>query len=76
MGDVSNFKWCIAYLTHPLEQYLFSKGIIKQGGSRPLPAEVVDPLGNCKSWESLWGGLSLFISLSQMAGHYLAGTSS
>jgi hypothetical protein len=50
MGDVSTLKKCIAYLTLSLEQYLFSKGIVEQGGSRPLPAEVVDPLGNCESW--------------------------
>ena len=39
-------------LAHSFEQYLYSKGITKQGGTRPMPAEVVDPLGHCKSWES------------------------
>ncbi|KAI9566146.1 hypothetical protein HD554DRAFT_1227411 [Boletus coccyginus] len=36
--------------------YLFSQGIIKQGGSRPLPAEIVDPLGNY-GWSLLGGNL-------------------
>lgn len=49
MGDVSGSSWRIAHLTHSLKQYLFGKGITKEGGSRPLPAEVVDPLGHCKS---------------------------
>jgi len=34
--------------------YLFKKGLIKEGGSRPMPSEVVDPLGNY-GW-SLLGG--------------------
>ncbi|KAH0828658.1 hypothetical protein J3R83DRAFT_3020 [Lanmaoa asiatica] len=40
--------------TKVMGDYLFNKGIIKQGGSRPFPEEVVDPLGNY-GW-SLLGG--------------------
>lgn len=63
MGDVSIFERSqIALSVHSLAQYLFSKGIIKQDGTRPLPAEVVDPLGNCKSTiKSSPGWVCLFI---------------
>ncbi|KAF8554484.1 hypothetical protein OG21DRAFT_1412496 [Imleria badia] len=40
--------------TKVMGDYLYSRGIIKQGGTRPMPAEVVDPLGNY-GW-SLLGG--------------------
>lgn len=48
MGDVSAFAGWVARLTQSLQQYLFSKGVLKEGGSRPFPAEIVDPLGHCK----------------------------
>ncbi|KAF8443915.1 hypothetical protein L210DRAFT_3643493 [Boletus edulis BED1] len=40
--------------TKVMGDYLLSKGIIKEGGTRPMPAEVVDPLGSY-GW-SLLGG--------------------
>ncbi|EGN97180.1 hypothetical protein SERLA73DRAFT_183827 [Serpula lacrymans var. lacrymans S7.3] len=40
--------------TEKMGDYLFNKGILKQGGTRPMPAEVVEPLGHY-GW-SLLGG--------------------
>lgn len=40
--------------TKVMGDILYAKGIIKEGGSRPMPAEVVDPLGHY-GW-SLLGG--------------------
>ncbi|KAG6373058.1 hypothetical protein JVT61DRAFT_7119 [Boletus reticuloceps] len=44
--------------TKVMGDYLLSKGIIKEGGTRPMPAEVVDPLGNY-GWSLLGGNQSV-----------------
>lgn len=50
--------------TKVMGDYLFGKGIISQAGSRPLPNEVVDPLGEY-GW-SLLGG-NLFVKPERLA---------
>ena len=34
-------------------QYLYSKGVTKEPGAKPMPAEIVEPLGHCK-YTFLW----------------------
>ncbi|KIJ62245.1 hypothetical protein HYDPIDRAFT_114722 [Hydnomerulius pinastri MD-312] len=50
--------------TKVMGDYLHSKGIIKEGGSRPMPPEVVDPLGHY-GW-SLLGG-NQFVKAERLA---------
>ncbi|KIJ16255.1 hypothetical protein PAXINDRAFT_114072 [Paxillus involutus ATCC 200175] len=50
--------------TKVMGDYLHSKGIIKEGGSRPMPPEVVDPLGHY-GW-SLLGG-NQFVKSQRLA---------
>ncbi|KAI6044884.1 hypothetical protein EDC04DRAFT_2599235 [Pisolithus marmoratus] len=50
--------------TEVMGNYLFAKGIVNQAGSRPLPSEAVDPLGEY-GW-SLLGG-NLFVKPERLA---------
>lgn len=53
-------------------QWMFDKGLVTVGGFKPLPAEIVDPLGHCTV---LLASLCFFVDVFPVDGWSLFGGS-